>query len=99
MLKALEETIDLGTIEYGKVYNFHYEIVNESPKDLVINKIQVSCTSCTQGKFVNKLAAGAKDKLKVTYTPGSVGNQSKWVDVVYDNDQRLRVQFKAVVNG
>lgn len=99
MLTAKESTIDLGTLEFGKVYQFTYDITNSLNKDMAINKLQVSCTSCTEAKFVKSVKGNATETLKVTYTPGSVGNQSKWVDIVYDNDQRLRVQFKAVVNG
>lgn len=99
MLTVEKPTIDLGVLQYGKPHTFECLITNTLGKDMIINKVQVSCNSCTKATFVKKLEGNKEAPLKITFTPGSVGNQSKWVDVVYDSDQKLRIEFKAVVNG
>lgn len=99
MLKVDKKEIDLGTIQFGKVYNFEYEITNTVGKDLKVDKLQVSCQSCTKATMPSKIKGNESAKMKVTYTPGAIGNTLKYVDIMYDNDQVLRVTFKAVVNG
>lgn len=99
MLTVDKKELDLGTITFGKVYDFEYEITNTLGKDMVINKIQVSCSSCTTATLPRKIKGGNSAKMKVKFTPGVVGNASKWIDIIYDTDQVLRVNFKAVVNG
>src|SRR5688572_29944964 len=99
MLTTNKELIDLGTINFGKVYNFEYEITNTLSKDMVIDKIRTSCSSCTSATLPKKIKGNSTAALKVTFTPGVTGNASKHVDVLYDNDQVLRVSFKAVVNA
>ena len=97
-LKALEATKDLGTLKFGQVYNFEFDITNTLPKDMVIDKVQVSCSSCTTATMDKKVKGNSTAKLKVTYTPGVVGPTSKSVNIKYDKDQVLTVQFKGVVN-
>lgn len=99
MLTVDKTTIDLGTLKYGKTYTFKYMVTNNSPKNMVINKLQTSCSSCTKATMSKLLKENQTTEMKVTYTPGSVGNQLKWVDIIYDSDQHLRVEFKAIVNG
>lgn len=99
MLIASEQVKDLGVIEFGKVYDFEIEITNTLGKDMIVNKVQVSCASCTKATLPRKIKGNESAKMKVTFTPGITGNTSKWIDVIYDTDQTLRVNFKAVVNG
>ena len=99
MLIAKEELKDLGTIQFGQVYNFEFDIENTLEKDMVINKVQVSCNSCTKATITKKIKGKEKATLKVTFTPGAVGSTNKWIDIRYDTDQILRVKFKATVNG
>ena len=99
MLRAKEELKDLGTIQFGQVYNFEFEIENTLDKDMVINKVQVSCNSCTTATITKKIKGKEKATLKVTFTPGVTGISNKWIDIRYDTDQILRVKFKAIVNG
>ena len=99
MLTVKQNELDLGTIQFGKVQNFEFEFTNTLPKDMVINKIQVSCTSCTVATMTKKIKGNQSATMKVQYTPGAVGLSNKWIDVVYDGDQVIRVKFKAVVNG
>ena len=98
MLKSTIDVLDLGTLQYGKVYDFEFDIINSSPKDMSIDKIQASCNSCTKATMSKKVKGNETGKMKVTYTPGVTGTTSKWIDVVYDRDQVLRVHFKALVN-
>lgn len=99
MLTANKELIDLGTIQFGKVYNFECEITNTLDKDMVIDKIRTSCSSCTKATLAKKIKGKSSEVLKVTFTPGVTGNTSKYVDILYDNDQVLRVNFKASVDA
>ena len=98
MLKAKEVEKDLGIIKFGQIYNFEFDIENTLEKDMVINKLQVSCSSCTTATLPKKLKGLSKSKMKVTYKPGVAGTASKWIDIIYDGDQVLRVKFKAIVN-
>lgn len=98
MLKAKEELKDLGTIKFGQVYNFEFEIENTLEKDMVINKVQVSCSSCTTATMPKKVKGKEKVIMKVTYKPGTTGTTSKWIDIRYDGDQVLRVNFKAAID-
>jgi hypothetical protein len=99
MLIATEQLKDLGTVNFGQIQNFEFEIENTLEKDMVINKIQVSCTSCTTATMPKKVRGKEKVIMKVTYKPGAVGKTNKWIDIRYDGDQILRVNFKALVNG
>lgn len=99
MLTTKTETVDLGVIKFGKVYEFEYEIANTIGKDMLINKVQVSCSSCTSATLPKKIKGNDTAIMKVKYTPGTVGNALKYINILYDNDQVLRVNFKAVVNG
>ena len=98
MLKVNQQLIDLGTIKFGKVYTFEYEITNTVGNDIPIDKVRVSCSSCTQATLPKKIKGNETVTMKVTYTPGVIGPTSKAVDVLYDGDQVLKVQFKAEVN-
>lgn len=97
-LKALEATKDLGALKFGQVYNFEFDITNTLEKDMVINKIQVSCSSCTTATMDRKVRGNTTAKLKVIYTPGALGTTSKTVTIRYDKDQLLTVTFKGVVH-
>lgn len=99
MLKVDKEEIDLGTVQFGKVYEFDYEVTNTIEKDSVINKVQTSCSSCTKAAITKKIKGNETTKLHITYTPGAVGSANKKVTVFYDTDQVLVVKFKAIVNG
>ena len=99
MLRAIEEIKDLGTVKYGQTYNFEMEVENTLEKDMIINKLAVSCSSCTTATMDRKVKGLQKAKVKVTYKPGVVGNSQKWIDIRYDNDQVLRLNFKAMVNA
>jgi len=99
MLTVDKEEIDLGTVQFGKVYEFEYEVTNTQAKDAVVNRVQASCSSCTKANITKRIKGNETVKMKVTYTPGAVGKSSKRIDVVYDNDQILKVSFKAIVNG
>ena len=98
MLKANVEPFDIGEMKFGKSYDFTFEVTNELDKDMVINKIQVSCNSCTKATMPNKVKGNQTAKVNVKFTPGVTGNVSKWIDIRYDDDQVLRLKFIGVVN-
>lgn len=99
MLTVDNTEIDLGTIQFGKVYEFEYTLTNTVGKDMVINSLKPSCSSCTKASITKKIKGNDSAKMKVTYTPGAVGKALKSIDILYDGDQYLKVTFKAMVNG
>lgn len=98
-LKAKEPTKDLGEIKLGQVYNFEYEIENTLPTDVKIDKVQTSCSSCTSAKIDSSIKGNSTNLLKVTFTPGVLGQTTKRVSIMYDKGSVLVVDFKGVVNG
>lgn len=97
MLIVKEEIKDIGNVVFGRPVTFEIEVHNTLEKDMIVNKVQVSCASCTTATMPKKVRGKESVNMKVTYKPGVLGNIAKWVDIVYDNDQLLRVKFKGVV--
>lgn len=94
MLVADTPNIDLGSIKFGKPLKFTYTIRNTGDKDVKIKKLSVGCGSCTVATIQPDLVkASSQGTVNVTFTPGSIGIQKKWVDVLYDNTS-LRLEFR-----
>jgi hypothetical protein len=98
MLTLKQEVVDLGMVKFGSPRTFEVEVTNTLGKDMPVNRLQVSCSSCTKAHLPTKIKGNETVMMKITYTPGIVGETSKYVDVVYDKDQVLRVKFKATVH-
>lgn len=104
MLTAFKEEINLGNIRFGQPYDFVYEVENDSNEEIRVQKVVLSCGSCTKAS-INKQKIEPKGSAMVnaTFTPGSTGVQSKKISVVYKDSQEqqktLDLKFKATVSG
>ncbi len=100
MLVAKEQMRDLGRIKFGTINKFSFILLNRGNKDVVIKKAIVSCSSCTQAVIKNRVVRPMSDSaINVTFTPGTIGKQKKHIDIIYDNDQNLRLDFIAESHG
>lgn len=98
MLVPTQRTMDLGQLKFGKPYSFIYTVQNSSDKVVKINRMIVGCTSCTKASTTQTtIKPGETGIINVTYTPGKTGKSKKNIQVVYDTDQILRLDFTANV--
>lgn len=99
MLITDEQLKDLGDLKYGQVYKFNYKLVNAGDNDVHINKLQVSCSSCTTASINKKIVKPGEEVLvNVTFTPGTINKQRKHIDVLYDSTG-LRLEFVGESHG
>lgn len=98
MLTTQEPTKDLGVLKYGKSENFNYVLKNESSEPLHIEKVIVGCGSCTTAKvYKTNINPGDTTILQASFTPGSTGKQTKYIQVRYNSDSILKLEFTADV--
>lgn len=94
MLVTDEKLKDLGSIKFGQVYKFNYKLVNAGDNDVTINKLQVSCSSCTSATSSKKLVRPGEEVIvNVTFTPGTVSKQRKHIDVLCSDGHGVRLEF------
>ena len=99
MLVAKNQEINLGTLRLGVAHHFQYELENKSAKDIYVDKIILGCHACTSASIrSNKIAPNETGTIEVTFTPGSTGNNSKSISIVYGGTNVLKLKFKALVN-
>lgn len=100
MLTAQESTRNLGKLRYGKANSFTFILKNEGNKDIKIDKVVVGCGSCTKATL-NKtdLVPNEEVPLKVVFTPGSTGAQTKHITVRYEETKTLSLTFTAQVHA
>lgn len=91
---------DLGTLKFGKPYNFNFIVKNDSSNKVELKKLSVGCTSCTKATCpVTTIGPTEEAVINVVFTPGTMGKQRKSVVVKYD-DTSLKMEFVAdVVEG
>lgn len=96
MLVAQEPTKSLGKVKFGKPTNFSYCLENTGDRTIEINKLIVGCNSCTKA-YTKKtsLKSGESTTIEVTFTPGSLGEQKKWITVRWNETQDLKLSFTA----
>ena len=74
----------LGEIKFGEPQYFKYELTNNSTSSVSIEKLVVSCASCTKAEIDKwELHREETANISVTFTPGALGLQSKRINVVY----------------
>lgn len=96
MLRSNEVNKDLGSIKFGKIQQFSYSLTNEGTEEVNIRKVVVSCSSCTVATASkNKVKVGETIQINVTFTPGTVGLQKKYVEILYNRDEKIKLEFKA----
>lgn len=92
MLKEQEKNADvfdlknmnLGTVIKGKTYKIKFEYTNRTPGYLVINSVKASC-NCTVTEWTKEPSAYDKSaELIVTFTPESLGYNSKTIMVSHN---------------
>jgi len=98
MLRTKEPLKDLGKIKIKETKGFSYDITNESPKTVTIDKVTVGCGSCTKAHLLKKfIEPNGMQQLKVSFTPGTTGPQKKYVNIRYNETESLKVEFTAEV--
>jgi len=100
MLSTAKPTIDLGSLKYGKPHSFTYEIKNDSPNPITVDKVIVGCGSCTTASMNRSLfQPGDTATLKATFTPGSTGKQLKTIQIKQKDGSVLKLEFTADVHS
>lgn len=96
MLITNQPKKDLGKIKFGQPHSFTYEVTNTGDAPLEISKIVVGCNSCTKASTSKtKLKPEEASTINVTFTPGSIGSQKKFLVVKWNETQRLELSFIA----
>lgn len=96
MLTATPTSIDLGRIPFGKANTFHFTVTNNGKVPIQITKLWVGCSSCTKASARKAmLADGECTTIDVIFTPGSVGKQNKNVQVQWNGNQVIKLEFTA----
>ena len=96
MLVASPSSIDLGRIPFGKPYSFYFTVQNTSSQPVEITKLFVGCSSCTKAQTTKaKLADGDCTKIDVVFTPGTIGPQRKNVQVQWNGNKVIKLEFTA----
>lgn len=98
MLASKEFKKDLGKLKFGKVIGFSFNLKNESQSPIEIVKVTVGCGACTKASC-NKtnLKPNEEAEIFATFTPGRLGQQTKHINVHYDTDSVLKLEFMADV--
>ncbi len=98
MLETSIHTKELGRLKYGKPTSFTFSVKNTGSNQLEINKLVVGCGSCTKATVPKTtLQPNEEVDVKVVFTPGSTGKQTKYISVRYDDSKVLRLEFTADV--
>lgn len=96
MLSSKNLHKDLGKLRKGIPFKFKYYLENEGNSDVRINKITVGCGSCTKASTSKiELKPGEVSTIDVTFTPGSIGPQLKYIYVKWNEDKQLKLDFTA----
>ena len=77
-------TIDLGEITEGVKISIEFKFTNIGDKTLEINKVTLSCPSCSEAKAIsNKIEPGKTSGIILTVTPsngGSIFGKSVYIE-------------------
>lgn len=96
MLTASPTSINLGSIPFGKPKEFSFTVKNEGKVPVQITKLWVGCSSCTKATAKKAmLADGECTTIDVIFTPGTVGTQNKNVQVQWNGNKVIKLEFTA----
>lgn len=96
MLTTTQSPINLGDIKFGKTVKFSFDVKNCGQQPIEITKLWVGCSSCTKATTRKvRLADGECSTVDVEFTPGSLGPQNKSVQIQWNGNQVLKLEFTA----
>lgn len=96
MLTTIQSPIDLGQVKFGKTVKFSFDVKNSGKVPIQITKLWVGCSSCTKASTRKAmLADGECTTVDVEFTPGSIGPQRKNVQIQWNGNQVLKLEFTA----
>ena len=85
MLQAVSNEFSLGSVPLNAVRNFKYTVINTSDKLITINKLTVSCGTCTKASMdTAQIPPNGKADVNVIYTPNSTGLNRKRISIDYN---------------
>lgn len=97
MLTTTQSPLNLGNVKFGKPVKFSFDVKNSGHQPIQITKLWVGCSACTTATTKKvMLADGECTTINVVFTPGSIGNQNKNVQVQWNGNQVLKLEFTAV---
>lgn len=97
MLTTTQSPLNLGQVQFGKPIDFSFEVRNTGNRPLQITKLWVGCASCTTARVSKAmLAENECAQVNVTFTPGSIGTQNKTVQIQWDGNKVLKLEFTAI---
>ncbi len=84
MLQAANNDVNLGEVKMEKEYKFKYIVTNISQKAVQINKLTLSCGSCTKASTDKTLLAPNQSTVvSIVFTPNSTGINKKRISIDY----------------
>ena len=90
------ENIDLGTIQINKKHSFPALVRNDTDSVITINKLKVSCSSCTEAKIrKNQLQPKEDVLIDVTFKPTTLGVHDKFIAIYY-TENNIEMEYKFV---
>lgn len=96
MLTINPTSLDLGRIPFGKPTHFQFDVKNAGKVPVQITKLWVGCSSCTKASCRKAmLADGECTTIDVTFTPGTIGTQRKNVQVQWNGNEVIKLEFTA----
>jgi shikimate 5-dehydrogenase len=92
------DSINLGTLTANKKHNFVALVRNDSNFSIVITKLKVGCSSCTEAT-VRKYNLQPKEDvlMDVSYKPFSTGLHEKMITVFY-TENNVEKEHKLIFN-
>ena len=91
---------ELGSLVIAKPHTFEYGLTS-AINPAIITHIKAGCGSCTLASMnASTIAPNSTEVIKITFTPNSLGLQTKRVTVTYTVlgiSQELNLEFTATV--
>ena len=82
-LGVKETSFDFGKIPQGRPVTHNFEVVNNSPKPLMIENVEASCGCTTPEWSQEAIAPGAASVIKVGFNASSEGKFQKTITIYY----------------
>lgn len=82
-LGVKETSFEFGKIPQGRPVTHNFEVVNKSPKPLMIENVEASCGCTTPEWSQEPIAPGATSVIKVGFNASSEGRFQKTITIYY----------------